>query len=266
MRLPGAIYDRNLVLGLFGAGVAARSGGIWTAPFVGSNLLKPFTILTWVRDTTGNNFAANAVYGGLSSGPSGSALGYAILQTSLGFYADENSDTGGEVFAGPLAMPAAPSAGWMPMIGVFNGPNSRIAYGPNGTSASDATALNAIETYNLVTLGDYYIPTTTTSLPCPTTQIMAEFAIWRCALGPAEITLLQSGASPLAVRRESLFCYFPLRNDLFDDGPLRMRLAGPVPVWGDHPMITPSRPLAQRYMLPSTALIASGSPTLIWLD
>lgn len=248
-------------MGLFGTGASYASGGAWTAPFAGSAAaLKPFTILTWIRETSANG-GSGGTFGGFGSS---AGSGYATLyRFSTFIYAAESNDANA---GASVSSTVTSTTVWNPMIGVFSGPASRLAYSSSGSTATDTTSLAAPESFNTIGLGDY-VSTTASSNPATTTMLMAEFAIWACALGVSEIASLQAGASPLRVRPEALFCYFPLRGDLLDRGPLRLALKGRAPVWGEHPPVAPIRPLSGRYLLRSSAAAASLlSPQLVWMD
>lgn len=245
-------------MGLRGTGQSYAAGGVWTAPFVlDGQVLKPLTIMTWVRDTAASS-PMGGFYGGFGN-PGG--VSYIALQTADNIaYADEQDGTPTEAYAQvPLA---GSSDTWRPLIGVFGGPASRTVYDLNGITDTNGTTL-AAQPLTLVTLGSF-VTNGGTYLDCPPTTIMAEFAVWRAALGPQEVALLQSGVSPLQVRREALFCYFPLRNSLLDLGPLRLPLQGPAPVYAGHPPVAAPRAAAGRSVLRAAASLIAG-PRLIWL-
>lgn len=250
-------------MGVFGTGLSYANKGVWTAPYAFNGASsKPFTILAWVRDTTGAAVPsmAGGFYGGFGNPASGS---YMALQTSGGSaYVDEYDDATTEYFAG-AALNTQPGA-WLPLVGVFAGASSRTIYVPNGLTASSTTGCFT-QSLSMVTLGDSVCSNGNATLPCPATQVMAEFAVWRAALGPGEVALLQAGANPSQVRREALLCHFPLRNSLSDNGPLRMQLTGPVPIYGDHPPVAPARAGWGRQLLRSAGSFVAG-PRLVWLD
>ena len=248
-------------MGIRGTGLNSNDGGIWKAPYTLAAASKPLTILTWVKDDT-NDFGPPAAYGGMGNGAGQGYLG--IQTTSSSIYAEERDSANAASDAGPLTVSLHPS-GWLPVIAVFRSQSSRTLYGTNGSSAPETTALGAA-TYNWVTLGDYYSSLTAASVPCPATKSMAEFAIWRTELGVQEIASLQSGGSPLRIRPESLLCYFPLRSDLTDLGPLRLRLQGPAPVWGPHPPVAPIKPMAFRLRGASAQTPFVLGPQLVWMD
>lgn len=214
--------------------------------------------MTWVNDTN-NASTLTGTFGGLGST---AGKGFATIN---GFqaqvYGAESNDANAQSF--PTAN-LADATGWQPLISVYATAASRTLYWKNGNSVINTTTLAAPESFNVISLGDYATNDATRTSAAPGSLLMAEFAIWRCALGPAEVSLLQEGVSPLRVRSEALFCYFPLQKDLFDDGPLRLTLRGPLPQWGAHPPVTPIRLLTPR--LRSIAPTFTLGPQLVWMD
>ena len=219
-------------MALYGSGTSWANGGSWSAPFSGIGAsLKPLTILTWVKNATGSGNIGDGIFGGLGSGNASGGLINEIYQSAV--YADELDDSGTEAGTATLSTPAGTD--WFPIINVYRSATSRSVYLRNGMVATDATNTVGTQTLNYVSLGDWAC--TGFSGPTNGMILMAEFAIWRAELGATEIRMLQSGFNPSRVRPQSLLCYFPLRNNLHDAGPLNLTLRGSNPNWGEHPFV-----------------------------
>lgn len=106
---------------------------------------------------------------------------------------------------------AGPSANtWAHACGVWAGTNARAAYlngGNKGTNATNLTPLGLTKT----NIGCYYSWTGAAGAPMKFwSGLIAEAAMWNVALTDAEVAVLATGLSPLAVHPENLVAYWPL--------------------------------------------------------
>lgn len=96
---------------------------------------------------------------------------------------------------------------WQHACGVFASATSRAAYISGGSKGTDTTSVTPSFSTNATTIGTRYLTAVRGAFM---SGIVAEAAIWNVALTDAEVAVLATGISPLAVRPASLRFYAPL--------------------------------------------------------
>lgn len=126
----------------------------------------------------------------------------------------------------------APSVNtWFHVCGVARDVDDREVYinaGNSGTSSVDNQPNAATD----IEIGSLFGGNSSIS------GMVAEAAIWNVALTAAEVAVLATGVTPLAVRPQSLVAYWPLINE-DDDDPVGGYDMTPVnsPTWAAHPRV-----------------------------
>lgn len=118
----------------------------------------------------------------------------------------------GGSFANADSTGAYQVARWNHACSVFASATSRLSYNQGafvGTNTTNTTPVAVDQT----TLGARW---TTSALSTFFSGLMAEAAIWNCALTAGDVRALASGMAPSSVRPESLVLYLPLRGDTLD--------------------------------------------------
>lgn len=140
---------------------------------------------------------------------------------------------------------AAASAGpslntWGHACGVFASATSRAAYfnGANkGTNATNITPANVAKT----DIARYYSHNGTTVIGAWFSGMIAEAGIWDIALTDAEVAVLATGISPLAVHPSNLVAYWPIMGrdspEIDPVGGYGMTLSASAPVAAAHPRV-----------------------------
>ena len=95
---------------------------------------------------------------------------------------------------------------WMHAAGVFTNDTSRAVY-LNGSEDTNATDISTDFTADTTAIGAYYTADAGEDF---LSGMEAEVGIWNVALTQAEINVLKTGFSPLAVRPQSLVSYWPV--------------------------------------------------------
>jgi len=97
------------------------------------------------------------------------------------------------------------TSAWHHACGVFDAVDSRAAFLDGGGKGTDATSVTPVD-INVINIGSYYGGARSNFHD----GLMADIAIWNAALSDAEVVILAAGYSPLFVRPQSLFSYWPL--------------------------------------------------------
>lgn len=216
--------------------------------------LYPFTVSGWYYLL---NTTADLSIGGFGNS---STSGSAAIVTSAGFPRANAVDDSGANWAQPTG-PTSYTAAWVPAVAVFLSASSRTIYNKARVATANTTVTNTTSTYASVSVlaQDVGGPSWVT----PAGSFVAEFAIWTAGLGTAEIYSILQGANPLTIRRNNVFCYFPLRDSLTDYGPnglgLQPQTANAI-TWGNHPPVPPFRQTRPYNFLSSQQQAATTLP------
>lgn len=211
-----------------------------------STNLFPFTIFGWywLKDTT-----ADLMIGGFgnSAGNGSAAVG------TGGGPARANAVSDTATFAQPTSGTTRLTS-WVPALGLFTSLSSRSVYDISRTAVANTT------TITVSTFTDISIMTEDTagaSWQTPAGSFVAEFAVWTTGLSTPEINTLLQGANPLTVRRDKIFCYFPLRDSITDYGPNSFSVQPQTTAaltFGHHPPVPPYRQTRSYGFLPSAVV------------
>lgn len=225
-------------MGLYGSGgsYATTPTSIWSAPFgITMANLRPFTMFAWVRDGTGvGQFQGTAVSLGGGSGTSIAAALEVNTATPLVF-----EEVPGITYQAIAGVPTSYNGQWTPIMGVCNTTASRTIYTPSTAPTVDTVSNATAMPFTTIGIGDLVYGGANGGTTA-TTQLIAEVCIWRGLLGATEYSMLMEGYTPDRIRPNAVQFYFPLRSDVYDYGPARLRMSGPVPVFGPHPPMRPS--------------------------
>lgn len=166
----------------------------------------PLTMAAWglVTGAVGTNMTIMTLT--TATGGSGQDLHALQLDGSTsGRVRATSNDTGGAASAVATAAPSANT--WFHAAGVWSATNSRAAFLNGGNKGTNTTS-KTVPSSNRTAIGVNGIATPGQAFS--STGLLAEAAIWNAALTDAEIAVLATGVSPLAVRPGSLVAYWPL--------------------------------------------------------
>lgn len=146
---------------------------------------------------------------------------------------------GGAVYAESTAGYSAST--WHHAAGSWPDKDNRTSYLDGGNKGVEASSVGAMQLHDRTGIG-----ASLDSTPSSYTDgSIAEAAIWNVVLTDAEVAVLATGISPLAVRPQSLVFYVPLIRDNDEDivGGLSLSVAG-TPTVANHPrVIYPASPM-----------------------
>lgn len=104
------------------------------------------------------------------------------------------------------------AARWNHGCGVFTSATLATSYNQGGFAGTNVTS-NTPAGIDQTTIGARWSSSALTTF---FSGLIAEAAIWNCALTASDVRALAAGMAPSAVRPESIVLYLPLRGDTFD--------------------------------------------------